>query len=248
MAEINRKSFVPLYYQLSELLREQIESRELKPGELAPSEYALCKKYHLSRNTVKQAVAKLVNEGLLYRHQGKGTFVAEKKTFHNLTTTLSFQAEVVGMKKFSETILKTAKEIVAPPSICKLLEIPGGSTVFFIQRIRNVDNQPFAFQTSYLPQSLCPGLLNRDLKHESLFKLLTEFYHHQISYADEILQCAKADKFESIALDINEGDSIFRLERKTRLQNNKIIEFVRTILPGTKCNIHIRLNNFTQIK
>ena len=183
MSEINRNSFVPLYYQLSELLREQIESGDLKAGDLAPSEYALCKKYNLSRNTVKQAVTKLVSEGLLYRHQGKGTFVAEKKTFHNLTTKLSFQAEVVGMKKFSETLLKVAKEIVAPPSICTLLEIPGGSTVFFIQRIRKVDNQPFAFQTSYLPQYLCPGLLNRDLKNESLFNLLTEFYQHQISHA-----------------------------------------------------------------
>ncbi len=224
------------------MLREQIELGDLKPGELVPSENLLCRKYDLSRNTVIQAIQKLSNEGLLLRQQGRGTFVADKKTFHEFTTTLSFKSEVLGMKKVPETILKVAKEITSPDHLCKLFQISIECRVYFIQRLRIIDGQPFAFQTSYLPKVMCPDLLSKDLEKESLFGLLTETYLLKISHADEIIICSKADKFESSELRINEGDPVFRLERKTYLNDGKMIEFVNTILPGARCNIHINLN------
>jgi len=246
MTELNRNSFVPLYYQLSELLREQIELGDLQPGQMVPSEHALCKKYHLSRNTAQLAIMKLVNEGILFRQQGKGTFVAEKKTFHHFQTTLSFQAELIGMKKDPETVLKTAKVTIPPDNICNLFSYPHQSEFYYIQRLRIVDNQPIAFQTSYLPSDLCPGLITWDLEKGSLFSLLRQKYHLKLMNADELITCSKADKFESSELQINDGDPIFRLERKTYLNTGQLIEFVRTILPGNKCNIQIKINGLVE--
>lgn len=67
MTQINRSSYTPLYYQLSELIGEQIDSGELSPGATILSENELGKKYEFSRNTIKQAIAKPVNEGILFR-------------------------------------------------------------------------------------------------------------------------------------------------------------------------------------
>ena len=69
---------IPLYYQLEHILRTQIESGEAVPGQRLPTEQELSRQYHISRATVRQALAALVSEGLLYRRQGKGTFVTER--------------------------------------------------------------------------------------------------------------------------------------------------------------------------
>jgi GntR family transcriptional regulator len=76
---LDRTSFVPLYYQLQELLKEQIESGAWKPGDMLPSEPALARRYGISRVVVRQALAILQDDGQIVRVQGRGTFVAEPK-------------------------------------------------------------------------------------------------------------------------------------------------------------------------
>src|ERR687890_1201850 len=76
---LNRSSFVPLYYQLQELLKEQIESGGWKPGDRLPSESALARRYAVSRVVIRQALAILQDDGQIVRLQGRGTFVAEPK-------------------------------------------------------------------------------------------------------------------------------------------------------------------------
>lgn len=76
---LDRSSFVPLYYQLQELLKEQIESGVWKPGDRLPSEPELARRYAVSRVVVRQALAILQDDGQIVRLQGRGTFVAEPK-------------------------------------------------------------------------------------------------------------------------------------------------------------------------
>jgi GntR family transcriptional regulator len=76
---LDRASFVPLYYQLQELLKEQIESGAWAPGDRLPSEPALARRYGISRVVVRQALAILQDDGQIVRVQGRGTFVAEPK-------------------------------------------------------------------------------------------------------------------------------------------------------------------------
>ncbi len=72
---INRDVPIPYYYQLEGLLRQQIVAGRLQPGQQVPSEKQLCERYGVSRTTVRQAIGKLVAEGLVYHVKGKGTFV-----------------------------------------------------------------------------------------------------------------------------------------------------------------------------
>lgn len=76
---VQKDSVIPLYHQLKEILRTQIEERTFKPHQQIPSEHELQKTYGLSRATVRKAIDSLVREGLVYRLHGKGTFVAEPK-------------------------------------------------------------------------------------------------------------------------------------------------------------------------
>ena len=92
---LDKNSPIPLYFQLEEILKERIETGELKPGDLLSSEKELSEKYQISRPTIGQALRGLVNEGLLYREKGKGTFIAKPKIdygfIQRLTTFYWFQ-------------------------------------------------------------------------------------------------------------------------------------------------------------
>lgn len=90
---INRNSSIPVYVQLADLLREQMASGEIKPGDKLPSETEMIKKYKLGRLTIRDALSILVNEGLLEKHHGKGTFcksnITHQKTRVDLLLNLS---------------------------------------------------------------------------------------------------------------------------------------------------------------
>src|SRR5690625_792519 len=91
---IDKNSPLPIYYQLSEQIKRLIETEQLLPGDLLPSEREYAERYNISRMTVRQAISNLVTESLLYRKKGKGTFVAEKKFEQNLQGLTSFSEDM----------------------------------------------------------------------------------------------------------------------------------------------------------
>src|SRR5260221_10459477 len=93
MPTLERSNPLPLYYQLKEVLRHQIQAGHLAPHTAIPSEPELVARYHVSRATVRQALTELVNEGLLYRQHGKGTYVCEPRVQQTLSELTSFTGE-----------------------------------------------------------------------------------------------------------------------------------------------------------
>src|SRR4051812_20574632 len=91
---INKNSPIPIYYQLEEHIKGLIEEGVLKPGDVLPPEREYAEKYQISRMTVRQAFTQLVNEGYLFRLQGKGTFVAERKIEKTLQGIISFTEDM----------------------------------------------------------------------------------------------------------------------------------------------------------
>ncbi len=93
---IDKHSSIPIYYQIEEIIRAQIDNMTLKPGDLLPSERELAEKYQISRMTARHALTNLVNQQLLYREKGKGTFVAHKKIAQPLSGLTSFTEDMEG--------------------------------------------------------------------------------------------------------------------------------------------------------
>src|SRR6266581_4940641 len=118
MSAIYRNSPLPRYYQLKEIMRERIRSGEWKPGDLIPSERELGEKYGISRMTARQAITDLVNEGLFYREQGKGTFVSQRKITQQRTPRTVFPEDIRARGKRPSTrvipaAMKAAEEETA---------------------------------------------------------------------------------------------------------------------------------------
>src|SRR5829696_3091820 len=94
MAALVKGGPLPRYYQLKEILHEKIRTGQWQPGALIPSERELCAQYGLSRMTARQSVIELVREGLLYRVQGKGTFVARPRITQQLMALTGFSQDM----------------------------------------------------------------------------------------------------------------------------------------------------------
>ena len=238
--EINRKSALPLYYQLKEIIKEDVDVGKYKPGEKIPSENELCDILSISRNTAKQAIVDLVSEGILYRVQGKGTFVAEKKIFKGLTDAFSFSSEF----KMNGGKLKTkvifAEKISETKETLEYLKLKESKELLRIQRLRVLNDIPVALQTSYIPKFFCPNLLKFDLSQNSLFDILKENYNLSFSYFTENLTCVRADRYEAELLKIKKGSPLFLLTRKTFNKNDEIVEVARSFMPGDRSEFYFR--------
>lgn len=152
--ELNRKSSTPLHAQAEKLLRKLIESDEYKSGKMLPKEVELAEQLHISRNTLRQATSKLVNEGLLVRKKGVGTKVARKGISVGVKNWMSFSQEMkmMGIEvKNYELHLSFRK---ATPEIASFFGVEVGTPCLVLERLRGNTENPFVFFVSYFNPAL----------------------------------------------------------------------------------------------
>ncbi|HLT58166.1 MAG TPA: GntR family transcriptional regulator [Limnochordales bacterium] len=208
---LRRDNSVPLYHQLRDLLREQIESGQLPPHTRLPSETELQVRYGVSRMTVRLAMGALVNDGLVYRRPGKGSFVAPPRVSKRFVSMISFTEELRlrGFRPSSKVL--EAREIPAADAIAQRLQIPPGTPVVLVRRIRYADGEPVGLNTSHLRADLCPGILEEDLAQGSLYKLIEDRWGVRITRADRFLASIPCPPDLAGLLRVRPGDPILEL-------------------------------------
>lgn len=238
---INKENPVPLYLQIKEIWRHQIKAGVLKPGDQFPTEQELCRRYEVSRITVKQAVSALVNEGLLIRRRGKGTFVAKPKLRQDLTGLTSFTEDmkrrglVPGAKVLKKEIVKTT------PFLTKKIDVVEGTEVMLIERVRTADGEPLALESLYIPYDACPQLLHADLELISIYDFLEKEYHLNLEGADQFLEAGLADRKVAKILKIQEGAPVLTIERLSYLADGRRLEYTTSIYRGDKYQFHVAM-------
>ena len=129
-------SEIPLYSQLMGIIKRSITSGALKVGDLLPSEAELCRVYDISRNTVRQAIGALEEEGFVVRKRGKGTFVADPST-RRKGVQYSFTTEISSMGKHPSSTLVSFDIIDPAPKIKRLMALEDGVKVYCFTRDTN---------------------------------------------------------------------------------------------------------------
>src|SRR6266480_6637171 len=142
MSAIYRNSPLPRYYQLKEIMRERIRTGEWKPGDLIPSERELGEKYGISRMTARQAITDLVNEGLFYREQGKGTFVSRHKITQQLIRLTGFTEDIRARGQRPGAKVLSARMVPADETTAERLRIKPGLLICRLNRLRLADEEP----------------------------------------------------------------------------------------------------------
>src|SRR5581483_634125 len=155
---INRELPIPLYYQVEQTLRAEIEAGQISSGKPLPNEAQLMSQFGVSRITIQKALNNLAQAGLLERRRGKGTFVNSPATEEPYSCLRSFTAEVLSHGHQPSTQLLDFRIISAPPNVAQWLRLDDKAAVVFVKRLRLIDGEPVSIDSSYLPHRLVPKI------------------------------------------------------------------------------------------
>ena len=210
---VDKCSPVPLYFQISEAMFDGIKKMQLDPHTRIPPEDELARIFGVSKMTMRQALGKLVSDGILVRRKGSGTFISEKKIEREATQLVGFYEDIKkkGLKPSSRVIEK--KVIKAETKLMDKLRLDKGEPIIKIIRVRLADEIPLAVNYAYIPEKYCVGLLEEELSQDSLSAIVEQKYQLPVEYAVQSLQAVKATAYEASSLHITVGDPILAMER-----------------------------------
>lgn len=223
--KLDKDSPIPLYYQLKDLIKFEIQQDNLSSGDPIPSERELVEMCQISRPTVRQAINELVSEGLLIREKGRGTFVAKPKIdqwFLENLLSFSKEMELKGMKPSTRVI--KLQVIKMTPTLIRIFGTEC-KQVICLERVRYADGQPLVVVTSYIPYDLAPGLVHEDFVETSLYDLIENKYGHQISHATRVLEAINVNEEDIDLLDVEPQAAIYLIKTTGYLMNNKPFEY-----------------------
>ena len=235
--ELSRNTFEPLYYQIRENIREKINSREYPPNSMIPSEAELCEHYGVSRVTVRRAILDLVQEGMLNRGKGKGTFVSEHYGLTEVNGVQSFTQELLGLNMRPSAKLLGCRIRTADSTLRKTLGLSEGEKVATISRLRLVnDGEPCMVEVMNFPYKLVPGIEKEDLS-QSVYQLLKNNYQCEIMYATDIMEPIIIGEYESKLLELMMPTAGMRTNRLGYDSSRNPVEYTTHIIPGKKCTL-----------
>jgi GntR family transcriptional regulator len=234
MKIINRQSRIPFYSQLADILREIIKaSAENDEINSLPSENELVDSYQVSRATVRQALALLEREGLIYRAKGKGTFIAKHRVRYPLTTMIATTEDMQRRGWKSGVRVLSFKEIDTYTPITEALGIRAEDKLFELCRLRLGNMEPVGLQWAYLPVDICPGLIEMDLAR-SLTQVMEENFGIVFWSAQEFLRARLPTKFEAKYLNITTKIPVIYMERITFTPKGDPVEFLQSVWRSDK--------------
>lgn len=235
MKLVDKNSKVPLHIQLSEIIKDMIDSNQLQQGHYLMSERDICKTQNISRMTVNKAIMNLVNEGLLERRQGKGTFVSYKKQNITYEKILGFTEIMQSKNKQVKNKIIKFKLSKTDKPIYEKLELDNESDlVFQIERIRYVDDEPTILEKIYIPQDMCLGLTEDLVDKNSLYKLYREVYLHKTKKATQIINPVLLNKNECNLLQTDSSTLALKIDRKVFTDDDKILEYTSSLFITNK--------------
>lgn len=217
---------IPLWLQLKHALRDLI-TFDLGPGDRIPTEAELCAYYGLSRITVRQAVTSLVDEGLLLRQQGRGTFVRLARREVPLTDPGHFLATAFDAAPPCVIRVHAAETVPCPSWVASRLGIAAGAPVHKIRRLHERDGVPLAIRTCFVPAALAPDLLGADLR-PPLHLVLEQVFGLVAEEAEERLELIRADAFRAGLLQVPEHEPLVLTERIARDAAGRALECARS--------------------
>lgn len=234
---LDRTSSIPLHQQMEHVIRQNLADGIWPPGYLIPSENEFSREYGISRMTVRNVITKLVQEGLLFRIPGKGTYVSESKIVAKPLSYAGIRDQLEQMGYAVSTQLLSISCETVPDSIFRVFSLPSSTLFWKLIRIRNLKDAPLSLHTSYIPAHLCPDLEQHDLVNHQLCHLLSDQYGLHQHHTRETLESVSASQEEAELLKIKQGHPLLLLEDIILDEDNHPYEYTKVVFRGDRVTI-----------
>jgi GntR family transcriptional regulator len=228
---------LPAYLQIEQALSAEIAN--LKPGDAIPTEHELCERFGVSRMTARAGVARLVEQGMLYRVRGRGTFVSRPRVHRQSGRLLSFSEDMRARGLTPSSRVLHVAQRTASPQARQQLELGPGARVVLIERARLGDDIPMALESALLIPE-CAAVLGTDLEHGSLHQALTELGRTPSS-ARGTIRPERATNNDAAALEIAPGTPLIAETRLVYDAEGAPIELTETRYSPTRYVFEVEL-------
>lgn len=231
---IDKNSPIPVYYQLKQDIKEKIHQGIWKTGECISSEREITESYAVSRMTVRQALGELVQEGILKREKGKGTFVCEPKVMQK--DMMSFSEIVKRNDLTLNTKVLEFKKIRTPEEFQDLILL---EDVYKISRLRIVQNISVAEETIYIPCDYC-GFMDENILEGSFYKLLDRF-GYSIDHSESSIQAILTTDYYKKLFDIESNVPLLKISSRNVTSDGKLLFLEESVYRSDKYVLEVNI-------
>ncbi|HEY3841123.1 MAG TPA: GntR family transcriptional regulator [Bryobacteraceae bacterium] len=210
--ELDRRSPIPVYIQISDAIRAGIQTGKLPPDSVLPPSEQICEELGITRMTLRQAYNVLAREGLVDAQRGRGTFVRRSRIERTLGQMVGFSEEMRAWgKKPSSNLLSFERTAPSEPAG----EFLGVEQVYRIERLRLADDVPIALEEVQIPVQSCPDLEEFDLSRRSLYEILEGTYHLGLAHCEQIVSASLPSSRQRRLLEIGPNVALLQMTRRS---------------------------------
>jgi len=220
---LSKQSAIPLYKQVKSEILNDIRSSVYKVGETIPTEVQLEQRYNTSRITIRKAINQLVNEGILLKKQGKGTFVQPQKVKRNLLDLVSYTTYMQETGQKPDAVIRALEVKPADESWSKTLHVDEGASIIRLARTMDLGKDNSGYEVSYYSLERFPDLNQRITEGASVTQILNEQYQAFGKYSEQTLNVISASQQIADYLKIENGAPIYQLDRTVYEKDGKVM-------------------------
>jgi GntR family transcriptional regulator len=238
---LDSESGLPLYHQLKTHIEQEIEKGTWKEDEMIPSESELAATYKISAGTVRMAITTLVQDGILFRRQGKGTFVVRPNFRQRYIRYFRPSAEYAedGVLGSSRVLIFETKN--PNEEIRKILRLTTSDRVTHVRRLRHKEEVPVVLEDIFLPKKYFPNLDQADFTEDRLTPIYSTKYGVLVLAADDYFEPRIADRASAAILGMKPDAAAIFIERISYTHNDRPVEYRKCIGRGDLFRCHIAL-------
>lgn len=241
MGVLSKADGIPLYVQIRKAIQDDILNKVLLPGQKLPSEDELAARFGVSRMTVRQGISDLIDEGLIYRRHGVGTFVAQPHVERDHTHLTNF-IEMARKEGIDLKVRLLAAEVIpAKLKVARSLSLEEGDLVIRVYTLRYTSELPITLHDAYVPYKLFPQLLQENLETNHLWDIF-ESYGFRVKRAVQSIEAREAGDEIARLLEVEDGVPILYKERTVLLDDGTPVEFTYCYNRGDRYRLTVVLD------
>jgi len=229
---------MPYHYQIKQLLKKEIFAGHYEAK--IPSERELMERFSVSRTTIREAVNHLVQEGILKKVHGKGTFVTQSKTIEEWLHTLHSLTDTV--KKMGLTPGSELLEIKKIDERPKIFNKKINDSQMMIKRLRTANGNPIAIERHYVGVELGEQLKKYNLDEVTIYDVMENELEVDMHEAEQSISCKRVEDEDAIPLEIEKGTNVLIVERIIRNPKGEVIEFYTSAVKPGMYEFRIKMN------
>ncbi|MBI4562665.1 MAG: GntR family transcriptional regulator [Candidatus Rokubacteria bacterium] len=225
---------IPRYLQIAEVLRARIRAGAWTAGGRIPSEHALCAEFRVSRPTVRQALDLLVQEGVVSREQGRGTFASPMGALPQKFRVIGSVEDMLALGEETWFKALTRDVIPAPAEVARALHLGPGDLVVRVTGVRHTDATPFQHVTAYLPEPVGRAILDEDLTKTSVIGTVEQKLGLAVKYLEQVVDVALAPREVAELLGLPRRSALLHFRRTYFTTGGQPVEHALTYQSGPR--------------